>query len=112
MARNGLKWGEVILIDCRSDNEGSKKQPFGGRSPPKGPMKFFRSQNTLCTIQEWVGGQSKLSSTSEMTAERRPLKITHLAQRGNEEQRIGALFPLSVPNEETPRGVSGTTDVH
>jgi hypothetical protein len=55
------------LIDCRSDNEGSKKQPFGGQSPPKGPMKFFRSQNTLCTIQEWVGGQSKLSSTSEMT---------------------------------------------
>jgi hypothetical protein len=61
---------------------------------------------------ESINSQSKLSSTSEMTAERRPLKITHLAQRGNEEQRIGALFPLSVPNEETPRGVSGTTDVH
>jgi hypothetical protein len=36
----------------------------------------------------------------------------YLAQRGNEERRIGALFPLSVPNEETPHGVSGTTDVH
>jgi hypothetical protein len=40
------------------------------------------------------------------------LKISHLAQRGNEEPRIGALFRLSVPNEETPCGVNGTTDVH
>jgi hypothetical protein len=27
------------IYTCRSDNEGSKKQPFGGRSPPQGPMK-------------------------------------------------------------------------
>jgi hypothetical protein len=56
--------------------------------------------------------QSKLSSTSENDCRAKALKISHLAQRGNEERRIGALFPLSVPNEETPRGVSGTTDVH